>query len=354
MTGTKSGSSRRTFLTIASKAGAAVALGAGPFITVPGKARGADNLVIVSYGGSYGDFVRDELNKPFTVKTGIGVDMVAGPDLAKVKAQVMSKNIEWDIFDGSGAQFLSGSKEGFWEPLDTNIIDTAKLLTKHEADALPFFIYTGGVAWDPAKTNPPARDFKQFWDVQKFPGRRGLRTRVSEIIEMALLADGVEPSKLYPLDLERGFKALERIKKDIKKWFEQTTQGITLIQTNECDYTYTYANRVKAAKDSGISIDFSFEQNISALDYLAVLRGSKRKEAAMRYLEFVTSPDRQAAMVEKLSIISVTKGVAEKASPAARKWVPNLNNPKSIVVNDRYWADKFIEVDKRFKEWILT
>jgi putative spermidine/putrescine transport system substrate-binding protein len=347
-------SSRREFLKTTGKAGAALAFGAGPAVLIPGKARGADRIVVVSFGGSLGEFMEAEFNRPFTAKTGITVEMANGPDLAKVKAQVNSRNVEWDVFDGSGSTIFAGSNENLWEPIDTRIVDTSKLLVPAGTDKVPVFVYSGGIAWDPARTPKPARTFKDFWDVKAFPGKRGLRTRVSEILEAALLADGVEAAKLYPLDVNRGFKALDRIKPEVRKWFEQTTQGITLIQAGECDYTYTYANRVKAAKLSGISMDFSFDQTINANDYYVVPRGSPRKEAAMRYIDFVISLDRQIAIAEKISFSPVTKGALEQASPQAQIWLPKLTNANSILIDDEYWRTNFTALDKRFKEWILT
>jgi putative spermidine/putrescine transport system substrate-binding protein len=346
--------SRRDFLIGAGKAGAALALATGPFVIVPGRARAAERIVAIGYGGSFGEFVKEAWIKPFTAESGIEVELVTSPDLARVKAQVVSKNVEWDVFDGSGSMIAAGSKEGLWEPLDTSVIDASRFIAPVGEDRMPVFVYSGGIAWDPARNKAPPKDFAQLWDVKKYPGRRALRTRASETLELALLADGVEPGRLYPLDIDRAFKALERLKPQVKKWFDQTTQMISLVQTNEADYVYAYANRVKAATDAGISIEFSFDQTVNVNDYFAVVRGSPRKKAAMRYLEFVTRPDRQAAMVEKMALVPVTKGAIERVSAEARKSVPNLSNPRSVFLDDNFWADRFVEVDKRFKEWVLT
>jgi putative spermidine/putrescine transport system substrate-binding protein len=354
MTTGRFGASRRGFLGGMGATAAAMAWSTGPMVMASAKARAAERISFVSFGGSYGDFVKEEWIKPFTAQTGIEVEYVTGPDLAKVKAQVTSKSVEWDVFDGAGSTIFAGSKENLWEPLDTGIIDTSRFVIPAGTDKAPSFIFTGGIAYNPTKITAPARDFKQLWDVQKFPGRRGLRTRVSETVEAALLADGVEPARIYPLDLDRGFKALDRIKPAVTKWFEQTTQGITLIQTGEVDYTYTYANRVKAAKESGIPIDFSFDQTISAINYYTVPRGCPRKQAAMKFIEFVTRPDRQALMSNKLGLVPVTNGAEEQITPENRKWLPDLKNPKNILVSDAYWRDHFVAADRRFKEWILT
>ena len=84
-------------------------------------------------------------------------------------------------------------------------MDTSSLIVPGGADHVGTFLFAAGIAYDP-KRFPSGKfptNFKEFWDVEKFPGRRALRPRVSEMLEIALVADGVEPSKLYPLDVER-------------------------------------------------------------------------------------------------------------------------------------------------------
>ncbi|UVO30473.1 ABC transporter substrate-binding protein [Bradyrhizobium arachidis] len=345
--------SRRNFLGRGASIGLALAFSGAPFVSR--KALGATTISFVSFGGSYGDFAKEYWIKPFTAETGIAVQYVSGPDLAKVKAQVDNKSVEWDVFDAVGATAYAGIKDNLWEPIESQVIDPDRFVQRVADVLVPTFIYAGGIAYDPVRTKNPAINFTDLWDAKKFPGPRGLRSRASETIELALLADGVPASKLYPLDIDRGFKALDAIKPHVKKWFDQTAQGITLIQTGEVDYTYTYANRVKAAKDSGVSIDFSLAQCISAMNYYAIPRGCPRKEAAMRFLEFITRPEQQALMANKLYVIPVTKGAETRLSEEARRWIPDTsNNSKNVFVSDEYWRDHFVAVDKRFKEWILT
>lgn len=344
--------SRRALLLSAGAAG--LALGAGPLVLAPRRARAAESISFVSWGGSYGDFVKEHFIAPFTAETGIEVVYVSGPDLARAKAQVQSGNIEWDVFDSAGFAIAAGSKDGLWEPIDRSIVDTGRLVVPAREDAVPSFIFSGGIAWNTEVTPAPAKTFAELWDTGRFPGRRGLRLRAPETLEMALIADGVAPDALYPLDVDRAFASLDRIKPHVKVWFEQTTQGVTLIQTREVEYTYSYANRIKAAQAAGIPLDFSFDQNINARNYFAVLRGSPRKEAAMRFLEFVTRPDRQTVMAETLGFAPVARGVVDHLSEAARRWLPNLDSPSNVLIDDGYWQAHSAEIDRRFKEWVLV
>ncbi len=330
---------------------------AAPFILRSGRASAAENLVFVTWGGSYRTSVEEGLIKPFTKDTGINVTVVDTPDLAKVKAQVMTGNVEWDVFDAPGAMGASGSKEGFWEPLDPALFPAADLSVPVTKDLAPFYTYAGGIAWDP-KRFPDGKHpttFAEYFDVKAFPGQRTLRNRISETLEVALLADGVSPAKLYPLDVERGFKMLDLIKPSIIKWVESTPQTITLLQTNEADFSYTYASRVKTARVAGgAPMDFSFAQTLNGLEYLAVLKGAPRKAAAMKFLAYALTPERQAATMELLSNTPVNRKAAPLLTPEARKWLPDMDNPNNALMNDAYWADNFDKLTRRFKEWVLS
>ena len=92
---------RRRFLS--SAAGLATAAVAAPFIITSRKAFGAGKMVLVSWGGSYRTAVEDTLVKPFSQEFGVEVTVLDTPDLAKVKAQQMTGNVEWDVFDAPGA-----------------------------------------------------------------------------------------------------------------------------------------------------------------------------------------------------------------------------------------------------------
>jgi putative spermidine/putrescine transport system substrate-binding protein len=342
---------RRTFLTGAAKVSAAVTIGAPLLMSTA--ARAAQSITFVSWGGSYGDFVKEYWMKPFTKETGIEVVYVSGPDLARAKAQVQTNNVEWDIFDAPGSLAMAGVKEGLWEPVDTKVIDRGRYVKWVNDTIMPGYMFVGGIAHDTSRSKNAPTTFKEMWDVQTFPGRRAFRTRSSETLEAALLADGVPPEKLYPLDIERAFKSLDKIKPHVKKWFSETAQGVSLIQTNEVDYSYTYTSRVKAASESGIPLDISLKQCIAGMNYFPIMKGSKKKAEAMKFLEFITRPAQQVVL-PKIAGVPAIKGADKGMDAASKRWIPDLTNPNNVILNDEYWGEHFIAVDKRFKEWILT
>jgi putative spermidine/putrescine transport system substrate-binding protein len=339
-------------------AGAAVtAAVSGPLILTPGKAKASEQLVVTSWGGAYRQAVETNWIQPFTKETGIPITVIDNSDLAKVKAQVMSGNIEWDVIDATGSQATAGSKDGLWEPIDRSLFDVADLSMPLSPDYVPVYAGAGVVAWD-AKRHPDGQhptDYKEFWDAKTFPGRRGLRTRVSETLEMALLADGVKPAELYPLDVERGFKSLDRIKPFVRKWIETTPQTVSLVESGEIDFSYTYIGRVEAARQTGSTVTYSIKATMSYPEYLTVVKKTRNREAAMKFVAFCTRPDRQAALADAFYYTPSSRKAVALMRPEISKTMSSImKSPNHVLGNDLWWRDRFVELQKRFLEWQLS
>lgn len=332
---------------------------AAPIVMTSSRIAAASNTVTyVSYGGSYQAAIEKCVTKPFTEETGIQVNIVPAPMLAKVKAQLEIGSVEWDVYDTSGAIALAGSKQGFWEKIDPAMFDLSDLASPPASDSVPWLIQVGGIAWDPKKIGPGKHpsNFAEFFDPEKFPGRRALRNLPTETLEMALLADGVAPKDMYPLDVDRAFKVLDRIKHSIGTFTTASNQAISLVQTGEVDFSYAYSNRVKATTEPGAGepLAFSYEQNLFDLERLTVLKGAPNKANAMKLVAYFLRPDVQARVMDQLGTMPISKKAVPMLSENTRSWLPQLNDKKSLFVSDAYWADNLESVSARYKAYILT
>ncbi|WP_050425878.1 extracellular solute-binding protein [Bradyrhizobium tropiciagri] len=268
--------SRRCFL-----AGAASVL-AAPIVIRPSRAVANSNLVtMVAWGGTYQDVLERTVVTPFSEETGIKVNMIPAPDLAKIKAMLLTGNVEWDLYTNTGARLASGSKQGFWEKLDPSILELKDLAVAPASDYIANEIFTSGIAWDPKKYDSGKHpvNFAEFFDVNSFPGRRGMRPLPDGTLEIALLADGVAPKDMYPVDVNRAFKVLDRVKSRTV-WPPTTPQTVSLVQTGEVDFGWTVAARAKATTGpgGGVPLAFSFEQNVFATSGYAVVKGAPNKK----------------------------------------------------------------------------
>jgi putative spermidine/putrescine transport system substrate-binding protein len=334
-------------------------LGAG-IIAAPallsGRAEAANSLVYVSYGGATEDAEVVSFLKPFEVDTGMQVISASGPDIAKLKAQVLTGNAEWDVVDFIGSQAIAADRAGVLEKIDYTVVDDTDMYVPKEEASFPFYVYGGGIAYDPAR-HPEGKhptDWVQFWDVKAFPGRRGLRSRPDENLELALMADGVPAKQLYPLDVDRAFRSLDRIKPFVAKWIAETPQTIALLQSNEIDFVFTYSGRVQAARKQGASIAYVYEANIVTPAYTSVAKGTRNKAAAMKLASYFAMPERQAQFCNILGYSPVKRSAMKMLTQETLAQQPNLDDPKTAVTDIKWWADNFVEVNKRFKEWLIT
>ncbi len=342
--------SRRRVLKLSLAAGASLAL---PAYVRPASAQGK-TLVVVNSGGAMGDAKRTALYQPFTEKTGIEITTVAGPELAKIKVQVDQGSVEWDVVDLLEAWVPAATRQNLLEPVDESIVDTKQAVERaRNPHAVGGTIFSGGIAF-PTDRLKPIATWADMWNTEGFPGRRGLRTRINDTLEIALMADGVPPDQVYPCDVERAFKALDRIKPSVSHWIAQTAQTVSLIQSNETDYTFTYTTRVKDLQAAGVPIDYSFRQNILGVGWLGVPRGSTKKAEAMQFLNFCLDPDRQAELATRSGDAPTNPAALDKVDPSARKWLADVNAKDNLFTNAEWWDTRLEELSVRFKEWLLT
>ena len=111
--------------------------------SIPDKLKGSGTVRVCSYGGALQDAQRKAYFKPFEELSGIKVIEAEGPDPAKVKAMVDSKNIEYDVTELDGGDVINLAKQGeYWEPIDYALFDVDNIdpvfRKKLYVDMLPY------------------------------------------------------------------------------------------------------------------------------------------------------------------------------------------------------------------------
>src|SRR5262249_42738465 len=209
----------------------------------------AKQLVVCSWGGAYQEAQRKTMFQPFERETGIKVVEASPTDYGKLKAMVQSGNAEWDLVDVGDLNVIAGTKDNLLEPLDYQTIDTRDVFPQvvHKF-GIGTIYYSTVLAYSTkkyAKGDHP-KSWAQFWDVAKFPGPRTLRNNPLDNLEFALLADDVPLDKVYPLDVERAFRSMDRIKKHINVWWTTGAQPAQLLADGEVDLAASWNGRIFA------------------------------------------------------------------------------------------------------------
>jgi spermidine/putrescine-binding protein len=255
-------------------------------------------------GGSFGAAFEAAFLNPFGIETGIQVQQVEGGDdpFAAVQQQVESGNVQWDIIDCVPST-VAGNPDLF-ETIDRSIVTSTDdlvqpgVVTDHfvaiNVQAFPL------IAWSTdAFPNGGPNTWADFFDVKAFPGPRGVPDvgleSASTVPVAALLADGVAPDALFPLDLDRAYAKLDKLKPDIRVFWTSFSQGQDILRSGEVDMTLTTDGRGQQLIAAGSPVGITYNQAFSVPTGLCVPKNSPNKENAFRFMEYVLShPEEQA------------------------------------------------------------
>ncbi|MCK1721284.1 extracellular solute-binding protein [Bradyrhizobium sp. 141] len=175
------------------------------------------------------------------------------------------------------------------------------------------------------------------------------------VMEAALLADGMAPKDMYPFNLARAFKALDRIKPGVASWAAASPQFIILLQTGESDFRqHLIASRRQRRRAAASLSPLSFDQTKIFSSDLAVIKGAPNKENAMKLIAYFFRPEVQVRLESQAGLIPASKKAAAMLPAESRKWQPDLSSPDHLINDSAYWADNFEAVTNRFKEWIQS
>jgi putative spermidine/putrescine transport system substrate-binding protein len=95
-----------------------------------------------------GEAKRKVLYEPFTKETRIPIVKVAGPELVKMKVQIQSKDVEWDVVDVLGSWLPICDKSDLLEPIDESIVNRKGIVKPvYREHAVGATIYAGGIAY---------------------------------------------------------------------------------------------------------------------------------------------------------------------------------------------------------------
>lgn len=270
---------------------------------------------------------------------------------------VETNNYSWDML--IVARSTAVAAEAYLDDLGDNVRGDANV--RQIPDGFKSRTYLGTSAYgthigyrtDKYQQGP--QSWTDFFDVKKFPGRRAMRKAPFDTIEQALLADGVAPEKLYPLDFDRAYKKLDQIKKDVAVWFSGGAQAAQILKTGEVDMIATWNSRTAAAINDGAPAKVVWNQAVCTTEGVAILKGSPNIEACREFVKFVARPDRQA-VIEEITLGPTNPGAFKFIKPERAALLPTAPEifRQTVLVDDAYWLKERDKAFERFNAWIIS
>ncbi|KGJ09683.1 ABC transporter substrate-binding protein [Paracoccus sphaerophysae] len=346
-------------------------------VVLAGAASAQDKVLnVLDWGGAYGESHKVAYNAPFEEKTGIKITVTDADNPATpIKAMVEAGNVTADVASVEYADAVRLCDEGALEQIDPAILaagpggEAAKDDFIEGAVTECFVatdVYSMVLAYDDtkfadAKPATPA----DFFDTAKFPGKRTMRKGAKFNLELALMADGVPAAEVYqvlgtPEGVDRAFKKLDSIKKDVI-WWEAGAQPPQLLADGEVTMAYAFNGRIfNAAVGEGKPFKIIWDGQIYEMEGWVVPKGAPNKDNAMQYIAFTTEPPQLAKAAEQISYGPPRKSAAGLVGNIAGKDQPMgphlptdpANLSKGLSSNLDFWVDHDGELSERFNAWL--
>ena len=384
--------SRRDLLALGASTAGLVSLSAlGSLVGARRAAAAATKMNLTSWGGAYQMSQINAYEKPYTKKTGIEFNNIekSGNGPALLTAQETSGNISWDIVDMLQADANRMYQQGMLQEIVWNKdLDAAPDGTpawddftagslsggdSHSGGFVSTISYNTMFGYNKkAFPNGAPQTIKDVWDVQKFPGKRGLQKIPAGNLEWALYADGVAKDKIYdvlatPAGVDRAFKKLDELKAHTV-WWSQGAQPPQLLAQGDAVISSAYNGRIfNAIAADNQPFGFIWDGGLYEWDGWVVPTGlpADRMKRAMDFLRFSTSTK---ALLDQARYIAYSP--ARKSSFAQMADLTYAKNPKikmmpymptspdhlksSIAKSAAFWTNYGPQLSQRFSAWLAS
>ncbi len=280
---------------------------------------------------SWADYIKPEVIKKFEQETGIKVNVDYVDSHYSLEGKIIATNHGYDVTVPTLAPFfLRQVQFGLFQALDYNklknykyidpkIIAFEKAAENSDKYAIPFMIDTIGIGYDYNKViasmpNAPLNSLKLVFDpeVIKHFSACGIEMLDSpeEIVGLALIYLGLDPSSESEEDLKRAFEVLRKIRPYINSingslYFNNLGSGDNcLVVGYSGDIVHARQMALSSASNLDIKYILPEEGSIMVLDLMAIPTSSINKENAYKFIDFIMRPDVNAAIANNIGFTS--------------------------------------------------
>lgn len=314
----------------------------------------ADPVTITwaSTGGAFSEAEVTAVHGPYEEATGNTIEAVAPADIAQLQAMVESERVTWDVVTMPW-HFGALHCGELFQPLDPERFDFSVYPEGTYGDC---YAPIGRVGWifsynaDSYPDNPPT-SIADFFDTENFPGQRILLDSPHNILESALVADGVAPEELYPLDLDRAFAKMDEIKDDLTiaptyGAIEQAMVG------GQADMTIAVTARTVAIADQGVNLEPVWDFTMAGQTVQMVVAGSPNAETAQEVIAFAHEPEQAIAYAEETGLWPARTDIDPEQvdyTETQQKFNAFAGERGTVIPQDSEWYSE--RIDEAIEAW---
>lgn len=315
-------------------------------------------MTFTSYGGAFQTGQMKGIVKPFGKLSGARVLEDGPTEYAKLRAQVDADFVTWDVVD-TDAVWSDGQCGKLLQPIDYSIVDASKVPEGQATKcSVPAMNYATVLTYDAKKFGGRTpQGWKDFYDLKRFPGKRAMFGGSGDAapgdLEGALLADGVKPENLYPLDVDRALRKLDTIRDQLVFW-DTGARSQQMLESGEVVMATVWSGRAYAAVKNGASFKPVWNQFVPRREALVVPKKARSPKASMALINYYLGKEQQEKLTELTSYSPINRDARPRLDPLAQSYVTTTpeRQRQALKVDNQWWAENQPLVIKKFTAWL--
>jgi putative spermidine/putrescine transport system substrate-binding protein len=332
----------------------ALGLGGGAMTLAGGRPAFADTkeITVANFGGDALAAWATTWGDPFTKKTGVAVHFDgSGPLPSNIEQQVQAHNVIWDVSDGDGYYGIQLGDAGYLDPIDYTIVDKSKVWPEFVwSHGVCDYVYSYVLAYDTTKVKG-VPTWTDFFDLKKYPGKRSMWKYCMGTAEPILLADGVAPDKLYPIDMNRVIAKAKTLGNDLLLW-DSGASSQQMFMDSEVTMACIWNTRASILKrDTKGRVDYTFNQGIRTSGAMTIPKGVKDPKVSNMFIASAQDPASQLLLLKLMGNGPANPAASKMATGELAAMDPSSAANRAVQINrDEEWYAK--NYDNAVGQWL--
>lgn len=321
-----------------------------------------EQIVVMTWGGNWGNALKEGVDTPFEKATGVKVlqDRGSSPVQRITKLKINLSNQTFDLFQLHDGLWPLAVKEGVVEPIDKKSPRLTNL-----KDVYPGFVHAHwvaqifsaiGVTYNTKLVKNPPTSFADMWRPE-FKGRIVLpdisHSIGPDIIPIGALAAGKDPK-----DAAAGFEMLKKMA-DLKPiWAKDTDTIMNSFRNEEALIGLLYTSQTFTVQGWGTPVKWVFpkEGAISISWGTGIAKNTKNRELAETYLNQTLDPKGQPFFTKAFNYPGTNRNSMAELSPELQKRVKYTDDElkRLIELDHGFMADHRAEWTDRWNRVVAA
>lgn len=306
-----------------------------------------EQLVIMTWGGQWGDAMRDNVDSAYTKATGIKViqDRGGSPVERITKIKVSQPNPTADLFQLADGLVPLAIKQGVAEKINRDsprMPNVRNMIPSFWNDYwVPQIFSVTGIIYNTKLVKNPPTSWSDLWRPE-LKGRIVL-PEISHSIGSYIIPIGALARGKPPMDEEAGFEMLKKMADLRPIWAKDTDTMMNAMRTEDAMIGLLYKSQTYTVKGWGTPVEWVYpkEGGIPYSSGTCIAKSTKNLEAAEEYLNVTMDPNVQPFAAKIYNYGGTNKDTLSRLSPELQERVkfPQDQLDRLVKLDLNYMGD---------------